>query len=277
MYKQRVTQTLTVLAAAGLLAACGSESGSGDGGSDKAGPGKGGSEANLTGVRWNVVSLTVDGKKQQAPEGAYVRLGGKGGTGGNFGCNGYGAKVSVKGDTVHFKPGVHTDMACDALDFEQRLARALDGKLKAGVDDDRLTLTNAKGDRIALSSAPAKPAAPLQGTRWTVHTVGERATAQSLPKEVAGKVDLLFGADGTARGNLGCNDFTAKATPRDGEITLGAPRTTRMMCAGAKGKTEKTMLKLFAGKVTYKVDDRTLTLTATDDGTTVTARAPHPK
>ncbi len=263
MYKQRVTQTLTAIAAAGLLAACGSESGSGDGGSDKAGsgketPGKGGTDAPLTGVRWNVDSLTVDGRKHQAPSGAYVKFGGKGGTGGNFGCNGYGAKASVEGDTVHFEPGPHTEMACDALDFEKRLARAMDGKLKAKVDDERLTLTTAEGDRIALS---AESGAPLKGTEWTVTSVGDKGAATSLPKALNDKVKLTFGKDGTVRGNLGCNAVTADADARDGKIALGMPRVTRKMCPGDVMPTERTLLKLFEGKVEYAVDHRTLTLT----------------
>ncbi|MFH8797020.1 META domain-containing protein [Streptomyces sp. NPDC017941] len=265
-----MTQTLTAIAAAGLLAACGSESGSGsgDGGSDKAGPGKEGpakgttAEA-LTGVRWNVESLTVDGKKQQAPSGAYVKFGGKGGTGGNFGCNGYGAKASVKGDTVDFEPGPHTEMACEALDFEKRLARAMDGRLKAEVEDDRATLTTADGDRIALS---AEAGAPLKGTEWTVTSVGDRGTATSLPKALNDKVKLTFGKDGTVRGNLGCNAVTADADARDGSIALGMPKATRKMCPGNVMPTERTLLKLFEGKVEYKVDHRTLTLT---DGKTV--------
>ncbi|MFH9075274.1 META domain-containing protein [Streptomyces alboflavus] len=276
MYKQRVTQTLTVLAAAGLLAACGSESGSGDGGSDKAGPGnsgsgKGGSDSSLTGVRWNVDSLTVDGKKKAAPDGAYVKFGGKGTAAGNFGCNGYGAKASVKGDTVHFEPGPHTEIACDALDFEKSLARAMDGKLKAQVDDENLTLTTAGGDRIALS---AEAGAPLKGTEWTVTSVGTGSTSTSLPKALDDKIKLTFTKDGAVRGNLGCNDVTANAAAADGKITLGAPRVTRKMCPGDVMPTERALLKLFGGKASYKLDHRTLTLTAPDGKTMAKAQAP---
>ncbi|MFI8927354.1 META domain-containing protein [Streptomyces sp. NPDC053474] len=273
MYKQRVTQTLTVLFAAGLLAACGSESGSKDSDtSAKGDSGSAASKASLTGVRWNVESLTVDGKKQQAPDDVYVRLGGKGGTGGNFGCNGYGADVSVKGDTVRFKPGVHTEMACEALDFENSLARAIDGTLKASVDDDRLTLTNADGDRIALTSRPVAPGAPLQGTVWAVDSVGKGGSARPLPKQVAGKARLVFGKDGTVRGNLGCNDVSGKAESRDGTLAFGAPKLTRKMCTGAKAKTERDLLKLFEGKTRYEVKKDGLTLTA-KDGTVVSATA----
>ncbi|MEI5099079.1 META domain-containing protein [Streptomyces sp. PmtG] len=274
-----MTQTLTVLAAAGLLVACGSESGSGDsdrsGKSGKPGSGSAGSKAPLTGVRWNVESLTVDGEKQRAPSGTYVRLGGKGGAGGHFGCNGYGADVSVRGDTVRFQPGVHTEMACDALDFENSLARALDGELKADkakLANGRLTLTNADGDRITLTSGPTDPGAPLEGTTWAVDSVGKDDSTRPLPKQVAGKARLTFGKDGTVRGNLGCNDVTATAEPRDGALALGTPKLTRMMCVGAKAKTERDLLKLFKGTARYEVKDDGLTLTAAD-GTVVSASA----
>lgn len=62
------------------------------------------------------------------------------------------------------------------------------------------------------------------------------------------------------------------ATVRDGHITLGAAKTTRMMCDGSLMDTEKTLLGLFDGTVGYELDHRTLTLTSAN-GTVVSAVA----
>ncbi|MGW6272338.1 META domain-containing protein [Streptomyces sp. NPDC055060] len=265
MQKQRLTPTVMALAAAGMLTACGTETGSGSGSV--------GSQPSLSGVHWSVESVTVDGKKQQAPADAYVKIG-KGRAEGNYGCNGFTADVSTKGDTVDFADALSTKRGCAEQDFEDAFKGALGkGELKAAVDGDRLTLTTDKGDRVALTS---EPDVPLTGTKWEVNAVGDGETTASLPKDVLGKAHLTFGEDGTVRGKLGCNTVTAKAEVTDGHITLGAPRTTRMMCQGAEGETEKKLLKLFDGKVSYRLSHDGLSLTAAD-GTVVSANAADPR
>ncbi|MEV8020433.1 META domain-containing protein [Streptomyces sp. NPDC086554] len=266
MQKQRLTTTAIALAAAGLLTACGTETGSGNGKGD----GSVASELPITGVHWNVESLTVDGKKQRAPGGTYVTIDDKGKAQGNYGCNGFSADVSFDGDKVDFGNATSTDMGCDKLDFEETLTRTLgNGELKAEADGDKLTLTTEKGDRVAFTS---EPDAPLTGTKWTVNAVGDGKVTTSLPKEVDGKAHLTFGKDGTVRGNLACNNVSAKADVRGDEITLGTPRSTRMMCEGPARETEQKLLKLFDGKVSYKLTHRGLTLTAAD-GTVISANA----
>lgn len=270
MQKQRLTPTVMALAAAGMLTACGTETGSGSGSV--------GSGSSLTGVRWNVESVTVDGKKQQAPSDVYVKIGDKGRAEGNYGCNGFSADVSVDGDRVDFANAISTKRGCDKQDFEDAFKGALGkGELKAAVDGDELTLTTDKGDRVALTSEPpAEPDVPLTGTQWNVNAIGDGKVSAALPKEVDGKAHLTFGEDGTVRGKLGCNNVSAKAEVKGDSITLGAPRSTRMMCEGAEAETEKKLLKLFDGKVSYKLTAEGLSLTAAD-GTVVTANAADPK
>ncbi|MFI7320569.1 META domain-containing protein [Streptomyces venezuelae] len=273
MHTQRVTLTLTALASAGLLlTACGSESGAG---SDRDSGGRSvTTEQALTGVRWNVESLTVGGKKHDAPEGAYLKIGKDGRAAGSYGCNHAGTTVSVKGDTVDFGETQTTMMACEGggrMKFEEKLTRALGaGRFTAKVDGDRMTLSTAKGDRVDFTSQPAEPDAPLTGTKWTVNGIGDGKTAATLPKAVSGKVHLAFGDDGKVRGNLGCNDVSAKAEAKDGRIAFGKPATTRKMCPGDAMTTERKLLKLFDGDARYEVRQGTLKLTA-DDGTVITA------
>ncbi|UFQ16678.1 MULTISPECIES: META domain-containing protein [Streptomyces] len=273
MHTQRLTLTLTALASAGLLlTACGTESGAGSetgsgGRSVQPGP-------PLTGVRWTVDSLTLDGKKYEAPGDAHLKIGKDGRAGGSFGCNSVGADVTIKGDTVEFGEPLLTKRACtdeNRMRFEKSVLRALGKeKLTAKVDGARMTLTTAKGDRMAFTSRPDEPDTPLTGTKWTVRAVGDAKSAAPLPKDVADKVHLTFGEDGKVRGNLGCNDVTAEAEAKDGRITFGVPATTRKMCPGATMATERRLLKLFDGPARYVIERDTLKLTAAD-GTVINA------
>ncbi|MEU7644144.1 META domain-containing protein [Streptomyces huasconensis] len=273
MHTQRLTLTLTALASAGLLlTACGTEPGAGSE------TGSGGRSAQpeqpLTGVRWTVDSLTLDGKKYEAPGDAHLKIGKDGRAGGSFGCNSVGADVTIKGDTVEFGEPLLTKRACtdeSRMRFEKSVLRALGKeKLTAKVDGDRMTLTTAKGDRMAFTSRPDEPDTPFTGTKWTVRAVGDAKSAAPLPKDVADKVHLTFGEDGKVRGNLGCNDVTAKAEAKDGRITFGAPATTRKMCPGATMATERRLLKLFDGPARYEIERDTLKITAAD-GTVINA------
>ncbi|MFE6524020.1 META domain-containing protein [Streptomyces sp. NPDC057794] len=255
--KQRMTLTAAAMLVP-LLAACGSEKA--DGGS-----GSVGAERPVTGVRWNVESVTADGKTHQAPAGAHVTLG-KGRAEGSLGCNTFGAEATVDGDRVRLGRTMATEMACEdkPMAFEETLARTLSGhEFEARVDGDHLTLTTDRGETIRLTEAEAEAGnARLSGTKWTV----------TSPR-AGGRAHLTFDEKkGTVAGSLGCNKVNARATVRDGYITLGPPATTRMMCEDSLMADEKTLLRLFDGRLKYGVDHQTLTLTS-ENGTRVRAVA----
>ncbi len=212
-------------------------------------------------MRWSVDSVTADGTTQKAPTGAHVTID-KGRAEGSFGCNNFGADATVDGDRIRLSKTMATEMACEnkPMAFEETLARTLsDQEFKAKVDGDRLTLTTDKGDTVRLTKAKD---AQLTGTKWTVTT-----------PEADGRAHLTFDEKkGTVSGSLGCNKVNAKATVRDGHITLGPPATTRMMCEDSLMADEKTLLRLFDGELKYGVDHQTLTLTSAN-GTSVRAVA----
>ncbi|WP_228044466.1 META domain-containing protein [Streptomyces ferrugineus] len=252
------TKRLAALAALTLLplaAACGSE----DAGSDTVGAAP---SAAVTGVHWAVDDVTVDGKKSAAPTSTYLRIADGGKARGNLGCNNFSADAAFADSRVTFDRMQSTEMACEGVPtgFEQTLARTLtDGELTTEVDGDKLTLTTADGDRVALSK---QDAAPLKGTKWTITS-----------PDADGKAHLTFDEKtGQVSGSLGCNKVKATATFRDGSITLGTASTTRMMCDTSLMKTEKTLLGLFDGTVKYELDHRNLTLTS-ENGERVSAAA----
>ncbi|MFI9580949.1 META domain-containing protein [Streptomyces sp. NPDC052236] len=271
---------VTAVAAVLALAACGSESGSGPAdsadGADGGGPTP--TALPLTGVHWSVDSLTVDGKKSAAPAGAHVEITPKGRAEGNYGCNHFGADVTVKGDTITVGPGEMTEMGCEEniQSFENALRAAFFGKLKAKLSDGTLTLTTEKGDAIALT---AERPAPLVGTEWSVTSLVSGETASSLPAGTENKAHLTFGKDGTVRGSLGCNTFTSTAKVSGSKITFGSLATTRMLCPGPEMNLERELIKVLDdGTVTYELGHRGLTLTAANGkGIGATATTPAPQ
>ncbi|WP_328495113.1 META domain-containing protein [Streptomyces sp. NBC_00414] len=266
---------LSALAVTGLLAtaACGTESGDGNGKEDSGSSSVGTrQDTGITGKQWNVESVTAGGKTQEAPAGAHIEFGKDGKVGGNYGCNHFGATAEIEGDTITVGDDtVKTKMACTAdgaMSFESKLGEAIsDSKIKADVNDDELTLTTEDGYTVKLT---AEKPADLYGTKWNVTgtvKVDEKGdskggSAVALSSAAEGKVHLTFDEKGTVRGELGCNKVTAKATVGDGTITLGTPGTTRKMCSDSLMDTERSLLALFDGTVKYTLKGGNLTLTS---------------
>ncbi|MFI6085650.1 META domain-containing protein [Streptomyces sp. NPDC051217] len=265
--------TVTALTTLALLAlaGCGTESGRGSGSAVR-------TDLPLTDVRWNIESFSVDGKKIAVPAGASLEIDSKGKASAETGCNGVGAMVTVDGDTITVGERLpSTQMGCPGVpgDFEKALGGAFDGKIKAKVEDKKLTLTTAGGDSIALS---AEKPAPLVGTGWAVDSLVSDGTARSLPKDKKGetpKATLTFTKDGTVSGNLGCNGFSASAKITDSTITFGAVKATKRMCPEPGMSVERELMKVLDGQVTYELHHRALTLkTAGGEGFSAVAGSP---
>lgn len=266
MRKQSVTTvtaltTLTLLA----LAGCGTETGRESDGAAEAGSAVS-TDLPLTDVRWSIESLSVDGKKTAAPAGASVEIDSKGKASAQTGCNSIGAQVTIDGDTITVGEKSQTMMGCpkELEAFEKALGGAFGGKLKAKVDDKKLTLTTDGGDSIALT---AEKPAPLVGTGWAVTSLVSDGTARSLPKDKKGespKATLTFAEDGTVSGNLGCNGFSASAKVAGSTITFGPLKSTKRLCPEPGMSVERELTKVLKGQVTYEVHHRELTLKAAD-------------
>ncbi|MEV7867126.1 META domain-containing protein [Streptomyces sp. NPDC088124] len=291
----RVTHIAAVTTAALLaLTACGTEtkdgSGAGSGTGNRAGGGSVETDLPLTGVRWSVDSVTVDGRKTAAPAGAGVEISPQGRASAQTGCNRISADVTVEGDTVTVGEKDATLVGCDKEmeSFEKALDGAFAGKLTAKVQDEKLTLTTADGDTIALTSEGPEEAAPLAGTRWTVGSLTDDDTATSVPQGAEGKAfftitlgkEAQAGKDGertgSVEGSLGCNRFKAPATVTDTTLTLGRITATRKLCPGPGMTLERQVQKVLEGKVTYELRHRDLTLrTAEGEGIGALATAPE--
>ncbi|WP_411103758.1 META domain-containing protein [Streptomyces sp. cmx-4-9] len=222
---------------------------------------------------WGVESLTTGGRTLHAPDAARVDLT-QTEAKGNYGCNGFTARVALEGDAaLTVTPGLSTTMACADTEFETAFAKLFRGRLSVDRGPDRLTLKAADGSTIAMTTKPPAPDAPLTATEWTVESQLDGAAAASLPAEAAGRVRFTLAADGTASGTLGCNRFSGKAVVEGRSVTFGSLTSTRMACEGPAGEVERKLTGLFAaGPLTWEVQGRALTLTASD-GRGLTAKA----
>ncbi|MET8297907.1 META domain-containing protein [Streptomyces sp. NPDC005180] len=121
----------------------------------------------------------------------------------------------------------------------------------------------------SASATPPVPDAPLTATGWAVTAL----SGAPVPAGAAGRARFSLAPDGTAGGSLGCNRFSAPAAVQGDTITLGPLTSTRMACEGPAGEVERALTALFgAGPLTWRIQGRTLTLTAAD-GRTLTAEA----
>ncbi|MCZ0980514.1 META domain-containing protein [Streptomyces diastatochromogenes] len=255
-----------------LTTACGTEGAVGSGGADTVSP-----DLPVAGTSWKVDAVTVDGVRSVAPDGAQVDFGKDGRAGGNGGCNGFGAAVAVKGDTVTVTVQQFTTMACggDRGDFETEFMKAFSGPLKGTMKGDGLRLASADGrNELELT---AEPPVPLTGTTWKIDGLVSGDTASSLPAGSGDKARFVLGADGRATGNLGCNNFSAHVRLDEKARTLtveGPAATTRMICTSLQMKLETRLYELLDGPLTYRLNHRTLTLSdASGEGLTATATA----
>lgn len=251
------------------------DSGSGSGGSGGSGTVR--SDARLTGIRWEIESVTVGGKRSAAPAGAHVEIDAKGRASGNYGCNRFTAEARLDGDTLTVEPGTTTERGCepDIQQFEALLSQTFSGKLTVAAKDDSLTLTTGKGGAIALTAQ--QPPAPLTGTRWRITTLVSGSIASPLPAGTANKAHLTFGKDGTVQGALGCNSFRGTADVSGTAIAFGRLVTTRKMCADPEMRLERALLDVLDGKrAAYAITHHTLSLTA-PDGKGLAASAPERK
>ncbi|MFF9402428.1 MULTISPECIES: META domain-containing protein [unclassified Streptomyces] len=143
--RRTASVTLVLLA---VLTACGTRTGSpsddrdgpgaaGEGGATRTGP-------PVTGVRWNVDSVTVGGKRAEVPDGAHFTIDTKGGAAGRLGCNQFRARAAVSGSTITFDAVETTKMACPTprAKLEQALLSILDGRTTYRVDERTLTLAS---------------------------------------------------------------------------------------------------------------------------------------
>ncbi|MEU5593995.1 META domain-containing protein [Streptomyces sp. NPDC020298] len=99
---------------------------------------------------------------------------------------------------------------------------------------------------------------PVTGVDWHVGSV----TADGITHRAPASARLRVDEGGKAAGNLGCNQFSARATVHGDRITFGELRTTRMACDRPRMTFERALARVLAGQtLTARTDDGKLTVT----------------
>ncbi|MEU6550812.1 META domain-containing protein [Streptomyces sp. NPDC046915] len=99
---------------------------------------------------------------------------------------------------------------------------------------------------------------PVTGVDWHVDSVSAAGTTHRAPASARLRVD----ESGKAAGNLGCNQFSARASVHGDRITFGDLLTTRMACDRPRMTFERMLTRVLAGQtLTARTDDGKLTVT----------------
>lgn len=179
---------------------------------------------------------------------------------GTGGCNGLGGSFKLEDNgRIKFDQGMSTMMACENMEIERGLNKAL-------INADNYTLN---GDTLSLNKARMAPLArfievtnsvnshALNGT-WEVNYIsGARIALNGLyPNK---KPTIIFDLPSTkANGNSSCNNYDLNFTIDDGQkIKFGMPTSTEMAC---EGNGEATFFKTLETITHYSVSDNTLNL-----------------
>ncbi|CAM5451441.1 Heat shock protein HslJ OS=Streptomyces albaduncus OX=68172 GN=FHS32_004602 PE=4 SV=1 [Streptomyces griseoloalbus] len=187
-----------------LAAACGGE---------KAGAGSGAAEAErpVTGVRWTVDSVTVDGATHRAPGGAHLTLGEDGRATGSYGCNLFEARLRTDGDRVRLTDPGETEPCghCDERVMSEPRRRSpapwppeRAERQPVATEQAAVTLTLRLRRHRASHRRPKD--SPLSRNRWNVTT-----------PDGAGRAHLTFDKERGAvkPGIMGCNQVQRPRPP----------------------------------------------------------------
>ena len=96
----------------------------------------------------------------------------------------------------------------------------------------------------------------------TAYNNGKQAVVSGVADT---EVTAVFGADGQLSGSAGCNTYNAPYTLDGAKITIGAPVTTRMMCAQPIMDQEAQYLAAIQLAATYNVQGARLDLRSAED------------
>jgi heat shock protein HslJ len=247
-------------------------------------------QAYLSGSRWLLVSILLDGSEDAARGGtrptlefgdALDRLGG------TAGCNLYFGSVAIEapGEITIDEIG-STLMWCDddgVMDQEQRFLEALGRVDRMRLTGDRLVLESSDGTAvIVLEPAPEVEDRSAAGT-WSATTivVGEAAVSIIAGTRVEVTIDLETGA---IYGNAGCNSFGGEfiVVERSGStwsVEIDSPFMMTEMWCGGDGvmDQEQGVIGILSDAVTFATEGDALTIATADGRALVLEPVPVPE
>ena len=178
---------------------------------------------------------------------------------GTAGCNGLGGSFTLQDKgRIKFSQGMSTMMACENMEIETGLNKAMIAADNYTINGNTLSLNKARMAPLARFQAVKEVAETnaLNGT-WEVDYVsGAKIAFEGLyPGK---KPTITFNLPATqASGNSSCNNYRAAFTLAGNSIKFNDPVGTKMYCEGAGEATFFNTLKTISK---YSLNDNTLTL-----------------
>lgn len=213
---------LVLLAAVGLVAACGDGSSTGAGRRRSTTTvGTGGSQG-LAGTSWALEHPVEAGSLPTLDFGRDRTVSG------STGCNRFAGTFVQQGADLRITLGPLTQMACtsaEATRQEQQIVAALGQVRRVRQTADQLVLIDAEGTTLLTYSAVSDS---LAGTSWNVLGVNTGGAVES--SALTEKLTLVFGTDGSVGGNGGCNSFRGSYTQDGDSITIKDVASTMVGC-----------------------------------------------
>jgi heat shock protein HslJ len=223
----------------------------------------------LAGTQW--VLGTIGGNTPLTGTQITLNFGDDGRVNGTDGCNRFMGAYTVAGESLTFGPLAGTMMACpeDITAQATIFGVALQNTESFTLAGSELALIG----RGATLATFTKLSTELAGTKWAVtnYNNGKEAVVGLIEGTT---LTVEFGADGSAAGSAGCNNFTGGFTQGDGTITMGPFVSTMKMCAEPAGvmEQEAQFLKALESAATYQLDGDRLDLRTKDDAMAVSMR-----
>jgi heat shock protein HslJ len=253
----RLGVVLTLL----VLAGCGDDGGSGA---------TGRTDLRLDGTSWIGTKITQDGADRPLVAGSTLRVDFSGRSiSAVAGCNHLHGDYTLSGDRLEVGTLASTEMGCDQALMDQDAwlsGTVLAAPLTAKVDGHTLTLSRPGLEVVLTDRRIASPDVPLQGTAWQLDGIRDGDGVSSVPGGVR-RPTLTIETDGTVVLHTGCNSGGSTATVDGSTIPFGPVITTKMACLDKAGQqTERAVLDVLDGSVTWSVTEQTLTLTKGNRG-----------
>jgi heat shock protein HslJ len=250
---------VAIVGVAALVAACGSETGDGDGDARSAG------STPIEGRTLVVTAVTDAGKPHAVVPGSQIRLTFTDGTLGlQAGCNALSGSYTIDGDMVTVGPIGGTEMGCpqDLMAQDTWLAGLFAAPVT--IAEDPLTLT--AGDVVLelADRADVSPDASLTGTRWVLDSIVTGDAASSVPQGV--EAELTIRENGRVLLTTGCNGAGGTVEITGDSLVWGEIVRELRACPGPAGEVERRVLAVLAGETAYRIEEKSLSITNRDEG-----------
>ncbi|HKP55284.1 MAG TPA: META domain-containing protein [Polyangiales bacterium] len=188
-------------------------------------------------------------------------------------CNTHAGEYAVRDGVLIFENVGSTEIGCEpALQKQdEQLVEFLTSEPQLDLDDERLTLTQAKIELVFLDREVADPDRPLVGTLWAVDTLIDGDSASNLP--LTKEPTIQFDDDDKLHVDTTCNTGSGRYQVDGARITLEDVSYTEVACSGASGSVETHIQAVLRdGTLMFEIDAARLRLERGSKGLGALAR-----